>query len=238
MPFAGSRAEADAAVAALRSLRTSAGDELILVDNQGSVTGADGVTVVQAEAERSPAHARNQGAAWAGNGWILFLDSDCRPSEALLDAYFAADIAEDVGAVAGEVRPAPGEETLVARYGAARSFLGQQAHLEHPFRPRAAAANLLVRRSAFEQVGGFFEGVRAAEDTDFTWRLQEGGWRLELRSDASVEHHYRATVGDLRRQWRGYAAGRAWLARRYGGFRPEPAVRRAARRAARPRRRT
>ena len=32
----------------------------------------------------------------------------------------------------------------------------------------------------------------------------------------------------LRRQWRGYAAGRAWLGRRYDDFEPEPALRRAA----------
>jgi hypothetical protein len=103
-------------------------------------------------------------------------------------------------------------------------------HLEHPYRPRAAAANLLVRRRAFEQVGGFFEGVRAGEDTDFTWRLQEAGWRLELRPQASVQHRYRTTVSELRKQWRGYAAGRAWLARRYDEFHPEPALARAARR--------
>jgi hypothetical protein len=45
-----------------------------------------------------------------------------------------------------------------------------------------------------------------------------------LRPEARVEHRYRASVGELRRQWRAYAAGRAWLARRYDGFEPEPAV--------------
>jgi hypothetical protein len=85
-----------------------------------------------------------------------------------------------------------------------------------------------VRREALEQVGGFYEGLRAAEDTDFSWRLQQAGWRLELRPDAVVEHRYRASVAQLRRQWRGYAAGRAWLARRYDGFAPQPAARRAA----------
>ena len=84
----------------------------------------------------------------------------------------------------------------------------------------------MVRRVAFERVGGFYEGVRAAEDTDFSWRLQRAGWRLELRPEASVEHQYRATLHELRVQWRGYAAGRAWLRRRYQGFEPEPAVRR------------
>jgi hypothetical protein len=97
--------------------------------------------------------------------------------------------------------------------------------------PRAAAANLLVRRAAFGEIGGFYEGLRAAEDTDFSWRLQEAGWRLEARPEATVDHRYRATVSELRRQWRGYAAGRAWLARRYDGFEPEPAVLRALRRA-------
>ncbi len=83
-----------------------------------------------------------------------------------------------------------------------------------------------MRRS--RPIGGFYEGVRAAEDTDFSWRLQRAGWRLEGRPAAAVEHRYRTTVRALRRQWRGYAAGRAWLGRRYDGFAPEPALTRAA----------
>jgi GT2 family glycosyltransferase len=230
MPFAGDIAAAREAVAALTELATEAGDELIVADNSGTVTGTDRVRVIRATAERSPAHARNVGAEHAANDWILFLDADCRAPAELLDAYFADPIADDVGALAGEVVPAAGAATLAARYGTARSFLSQQAHLQHPFRPRAVAANLLVRRAAFAAIGGFYEGVRAAEDTDFSWRLQAAGWRLELRSGAAVEHRYRTSLGDLRRQWRGYAAGRAWLARRYDGFAPEPAARRGVRR--------
>ena len=109
--------------------------------------------------------------------------------------------------------------TLAARYGASRSFLGQSIHLAHPYLPRAVAANLLVRREAFELIGGFYEGVRAGEDTDFSWRLQRAGWRLAARPGAQVEHRYRTSLAGLRRQWRGYAAGRAWLGRRYDGIR-------------------
>jgi hypothetical protein len=231
MPFAGDQASARAALRALLALETRAGDQLILADNSGEAPCAEGVEVVRASSERSPAHARNVGGGRARGDWILFLDADCRAPSRLIDNYFVEPIELDVGALAGDVVPTADGATLAAHYGAARSFLSQETHFAHPFLPRAVAANLLVRRAAFEQVGGFYEGVRAAEDTDFSWRIQRAGWRLERRPQARVEHRYRQTLTELRRQWRGYAAGRAWLGRRYEGFEPEPALRRAGGRA-------
>jgi GT2 family glycosyltransferase len=243
MPFAGTAAQARTAIASLATLALGLGDkdELILADNcgaalsQGRPASPARVRVIDARGERSPAHARNAGAAAAGDDaeWILFVDADAVVPPGLLDRYFAEPIDDDVGAVAGAIAAAPVGPSagVAARYGAYKNFLDAGAHLAHPFMPRAAAANLLVRRAAFDAVGGFFEGLRAAEDTDFSWRLQPAGWTLVGRPAAAVEHRYRDSLPALRRQWRGYAAGRAWLRRRYDGFEPEPALLRAARRA-------
>lgn len=235
MPFGGDVAEAEEALSALRALRVAPGDELILADNRGELSAGerDGVRIVSAGGERSPARARNAGAAVAGGEWLLFVDSDCRLPAKLIEGFFDPPPGARTGALAGQVLAAGASSTLAGRYGEARNFLDQRAHAAHSFLPRAAAANLLVRRAAFAQLGGFAEGLRAAEDTDFTWRLQRAGWALELRERAVVEHRPRTSLRELRRQWRGYAAGRAWLRRRYPGFVPEPAARRAARRAVR-----
>jgi GT2 family glycosyltransferase len=246
MPFAGTPSEAREALGALRTLQTRPGDTLVLADNSGTAPApvvsstaahneSDHTTprIVPATGEHSPARARNVGAKATTQPWILFLDADCRPSPGLIDIFFASPepIPDETGALAGEIHALPSGNSLAARYGASRNFLNSSTHMAHPFRPRVAAANLLVRRSAFDAVGGFREGIRAAEDTDFCWRLQEVGFTLALRPQAIAGHAYRDTLSGLRAQWRGYAAGRAWLGRTYRGFHPEPALYRALRRA-------
>jgi GT2 family glycosyltransferase len=245
MPFAGTPTEAREALNALATLRTRPGDALVLADNSGTAppvvnstepsneSDHTAVRVIRASGEHSPARARNAGANATTQPWILFLDADCRPAEDLIDAFFAdpEPIPDGVGALAGEIHALPSGDSLAARYGASKNFLNSSTHMAHPFRPRVAAANLLVRRAAFDTVGGFTEGIRAAEDTDFCWRLIDAGSTLALRPEATAGHAYRDTLTGLRAQWRGYAAGRAWLGRTYPGFHPEPALYRALRRA-------
>ncbi|MDA8067650.1 MAG: glycosyltransferase [Actinomycetota bacterium] len=240
VPFAGSPAEGRGVVAMLLGLDSRPGDQLVLADNSGTApprpavagtlrTPAAQLSVVRAHGEASPAHARNVGAAAAGNDWILFLDADVRPPADLIERFFAQPIAERTGAVTGDITPAAGSRTLAARYGAARNFLGQRAHVSHPLRARASSANLLVRRAAFNEIGGYTEGIRAGEDTDLAWRLQAAGWGVEFNQHAVVQHAYRTSLRELGRQWRGYAAGARWLSERYPDFRPDPAINRALR---------
>ncbi|HWD70004.1 MAG TPA: glycosyltransferase family 2 protein [Solirubrobacteraceae bacterium] len=229
-PFAGGVEQARAVATMLRGLDTGGGDELIIADNSGTAeAGAGQLIVVRAAGEASASHARNAGAAAVSNEWILFLDSDVTAPPDLLERFFAEPIGEHVGAITGDIAGIPDTRTLAARYGTARNFLGQRSHVNNPVRPRASSANLLVRRAAFEQVGGYTEGIWAAEDTDFTWRLQAAGWTLAFNERAVVEHAYRTTLRALGRQWRGYAAGARWLSQRYPDFKPDPGLNRGAR---------
>ncbi|HET9094808.1 MAG TPA: glycosyltransferase [Solirubrobacteraceae bacterium] len=236
VPFAGTREQAEAVAAMLRGLDTTSEDELIVADNSGTMPriaaaarGRAPLRPVHAGGESSPAHARNVGAAVARHDWLLFLDSDVIAPPDLLDRFFTEPIGERTGAVTGDIAGIPDTRTLAARYGTARNFLGQRSHVNNPVRPRASSANLLVRRVAFAEVGGYTEGIRAAEDTDFTWRLQAAGWTLAFNERAVVQHAYRSSLRALGRQWRGYAAGARWLSERYPDFRPDPGLHRGVR---------
>jgi N-acetylglucosaminyl-diphospho-decaprenol L-rhamnosyltransferase len=86
--------------------------------------------------------------------------------------------------------------------------------------PWAIATFLLVRRSAFDAVGGFEEDQwMHAEDLDFAWRLARAGWRTRYLPDAVVHHVGSAATtkafGDeLEPRW--WAASYRFLLRRRG----------------------
>jgi colanic acid/amylovoran biosynthesis glycosyltransferase len=220
MPFRGDENDARDAVGAMSRLRTRPGDELILVDN-GSGPGAaevaaadQRVQVITASEVASSYYARNAGAQRATAAWLLFLDSDCQPPADLLDRYFAEDIPADCGAIAGEVLPTD-DRSLLGGWAASRKVLRLEV-LDREGRRAAVSANLLVRSETWRAVGGFLEGVRSGGDVDFCWRIQDAGWSLTYRPEASVQHPHRGTLRQLARQMARYGAGNAWLRRRYG----------------------
>jgi hypothetical protein len=124
---------------------------------------------------RGPAAARNVGWQSTSAPWIAFVDDDIELSplwvRGLLDDLVGAP--PDVAAVQGHIevplptgrRPSDWERNVAGLDGATW-----------------ITADMAVRRTALEGIGGFDERFRRAyrEDTDLALRLLDAGWRLML----------------------------------------------------------
>jgi GT2 family glycosyltransferase len=237
VPFRGDRTDAGRMLTGLEWLELEDGDEVIVADNGDeqilAAWAPQRVRVVSAAAERSSYHARNAGARAARHDWLLFLDADCSPQPGLLDAYLAAPIAGECGAVAGQILGDPRQTSFAARWARSRKLFDQAAGLIRADGGGATAGNLLVRRTAFEQIGGFTEGIRSGGDLDLCHRLRAGGWRLDFRPNAVVHHRHRPTLPSLLGALTRYGSGASWLNRRYAGSSPPWPLRHGLARAAR-----
>jgi mycofactocin glycosyltransferase len=227
VPFRAGASEVARLAEALAALELVPGDELIVADNSDGGVAADPLgglaRVVPATGERTSYHARNVGAREAVNDWILFLDADCQPRPDLLDRYFSESVPDDCALVAGGIVGLEEQRSLLARYTRDRRFYDGERGLGTTGAPEGGAAptgNLLVRREAFEQLGGFEEGIRSAGDFDLCWRAQAGGWRLLRRPSASVAHRHREDLASFLSMVARYGSGAAWINHRYPGASP------------------
>ena len=224
VPFFGDEHGAGRLLGHLRALETVADDELIVADNTPDGVAepalAEAAKVVRACAERSSYYARNAGAREASRDWLLFLDADCAPVPGLLARYFDPPPDENDGLLAGSIADHPDHDSLLARYTRSRNFYRGERGLQASDAGYAPTGNLMVRRTAFEAVGGFAEAIRSAGDVDLCWRIQAEGWTLTRRPDALVAHRHREDLPSFLAMLVRYGAGASWLNRRYPGSSP------------------
>ena len=171
------------------------GHEVIVVDD-GSTDGTAAVVTDHpdvrylAQANAGPASARNRGWRATSAPIVAFTDDDTLPSPTWLGDLVAA-LHDDAGlaAVGGAVHP--------VRRTSAADFVERDGLVNHGIDADGSiryliTANLAIRRSALEVVGGFDESFSGAsgEDTDLTWRLQAAGLRLGVTDAAVVLHRH------------------------------------------------
>lgn len=179
-------------------------DVVVLVDDAGGRDRIDGVaTVIECGAMTIGAK-RNLGARQTDAEVIAFIDSDAYPADGWLDNAIAALRADPTIDAVGGPNVSPPVETRSERWVglAHNSFLvaGWWRYRRDAAATRREvgalpSCNLVVRRTAFDDVDGMNPTLFTAEDTDFCRRFTAAGHRILFTPDVLVFHKNRDLKG-------------------------------------------
>lgn len=161
-------------------------------------------------------HQRNAGVRAAAGDIIVFTDAGCRPRPGWLERL-VAPLRADESVTAGVSQDLDGK----VQYELPPEHAGETTYLRE-----SPTLNFAFRRAAFDAVDGFDETFQYGSDVDFSWRLNDAGYRIRCVPDAIIQHDY----GTPRRQRRrSYMYGKARVrlyrkhrARRRQMFRNDP----------------
>lgn len=191
--------------------------EVLVADNgssddpAGALAGLDEVRMVHEPRPGSYA-ARNRAASLARGDVLAFTDADCVPRAGWLRAGLAKlDGPPAMDIVVGEIELFDETESdsrptdpVVQAYETVTAF--RQRHYVEAlgFGP---TANLFVRRSTFDAVGGFDPSLRSGGDKLFGQHAVAAGHRLGFAPEAAVGHPFRGTRQHLEAKVRRLVGG-------------------------------
>lgn len=214
----------DEALACLSAVEAAGASEIVVVDcgsTDGTVEAVvdehPGVTVVPL-ANVGYGRGANAGVARTTAPYVLVANADTRVGPDSLE-HLAAAMEDPAVGVAGprvtypDGRPQASARRLPTAWQAfMHALLGlwwpsnrwTRAYREVDADPMVArdvdwvsGCALMLRRSAFEELGGFDPGYwMYVEDVDLGYRLRRAGWRLRYVPDALVVHAVGSSTGD------------------------------------------
>lgn len=206
-----------AAVASLLA-QTHGPSEIVVVDNgpSGDLGEIDGARVLGQATNLGYTGGANVGArAAVPADWLFFLNPDAVAASDCVAQLLAAASANT--AILGAQVLLPGGERVNAGDNPLHlTGLSWSGRLEEPREAgpaREAAvvsgAALMVRREAWEQLGGMTERLFLyVDDVDLAWRARLLGWSVRFVPAATVEHAYE--FGKGREKWFYLERNRLW----------------------------
>jgi GT2 family glycosyltransferase len=223
--------------------------EVIVVDNDSSDGSAELVarefpqaSLVRLSGNQGFGRAANRGALEALGRFLLIANADVAAEPGAIERLLAAaEHHPGCGAFAPRLQLPEGKtqdsvfqfpsvgsalalnlglRRIVAFTSRGRLILGAGNPETSRTVPWALGACLLIRRQAWEVVGGFDENLwMYAEDLDLGWRLRQAGWSTCYIPDAVFDHFGGAAAQQAwgeERLARGVLSGYAWILKRRG----------------------
>ncbi len=175
-------------------------DQLIAVIDGGDPESADRAEALGWRAVRStrlqgPAGARNEGARAATMPVLAFIDADVLAPTTLADQIRCILRDESIDACFGSYDDLPEAGTLVSDF---RNLLHHHVHQREgeSYQTSFWSGCGIIRKSAFEAVGGFNDsyGRPCIEDIELGLRLHAEGYRIRLCPALQVKHLKRWTL--------------------------------------------
>jgi len=206
-------------LAAMPGVHVTVVDNASPDDSVETIADLEGVQIVRAPRNGGFAYGCNLGVARGSAALILFLNPDARIDAPSLDALagvLRADpqtalvgpkILDDDGSLAWSLRRFPRLRSTFAKAlflhrvfplaSWTDELVRDPAAYETPSTPEwVSGACMLVRRDAYEAVGGFDEGMFLyCEDTDLCLRFWQAGRRVRFEPGALVRHVGGASSG-------------------------------------------
>jgi len=171
------------------------------------------------EDRQGPSFARNCGAKLAKGDIIAFIDADCVADASWLHRLSESFGNSNIGAVAGSIIGFD-RQTLIGKFHSLFTMRRlPESRMFHEFKLVSGGfptANLAIRRTAFEEIGGFSEDMPFfAEDYDLCARVYSKGYPIYYNGEAIVFHQHRQDVWSTWRQSYGFGTGHAPLLKKH-----------------------
>jgi mycofactocin system glycosyltransferase len=197
--------------------------EVLVVDdgsakNISDIVAPFNIRLIRLEESRGAAAGRNIGAERAKGDILAFLDADCTADKDWLREIVPFFQTEGIGAVGGFVASYY-RQSYLDRYEEAFSSLNMGQHLILQGNTAAnfyvPSCNMLVRRQAFTETGGFRGGMHVGEDVDFCWRMRRLGYTLLYVPAGRIAHKHRNKLDKMLRRRHEYGTSEAALYRQH-----------------------
>ncbi len=229
VPAYNCRSTIEKCVESLKALDYPNYEVLIMDDGSTDGTGkyldtVEDIRVMHLE-NGGPGRARNIGLEHARGDYVAFTDADCVVDSSWLCTLMQGFKKDDVVGVGGD-QQSPADETLFGKrvngFLKAIGFVAAYMKRDGKSHRRVAhnpTCNVVYKKAAIREVGGFNEALWPGEDVELDYCLSRKGYRFLYTPDAVVYHYRPRTLGAFSRMMFRYGWAQAYLVRKYGMFR-------------------